>query len=80
MRKLSFLVVLATALVGCSRHDNDRRDDHSAAREAGRAAYHLSQETKKAAREAGRELDHAAREAHEGWNDAKHEHKDNKDR
>jgi len=74
MRKISFVLTLCVVLTGCGRHDDDSRD-HSAAREAGRAAYHLSQETKKAAKEAGRELDRAAREAHKGWNDAKHDAK-----
>lgn len=79
MRGAALLLLVVATLSSCGRNDNRRSDDRSPAREAGRAAYELSQETKKAAKAAGRELNHAAREAHQGWKDAQREHKDRKD-
>lgn len=72
-------IAIALVLGACSRTDRRtdvRRDDHSAANEVGRAAYHLSQETKKAAAKAAHELNKAGKQAHEGWNEAKRESHD----
>jgi len=75
MRLATLALIACLALAGCRQNDNRRTDDRSPARAAGRAAYELSQETKKAAKAAGRELNHAAKEAHAGWKDAQREHK-----
>ena len=64
---------LAVFLAACNHHDRDNPDNRSAAREAGREAYKLSQETKRLARQAGRQLRQASKEAHQGWNDEKHQ-------
>lgn len=71
------LITLGLVLGACSRGDRNTRpsDDHSIANKMGRAAYHLSQETKKAASKAAHELNKAGKEAHQGWNEAKRESK-----
>lgn len=71
------LITLGLLLGGCSRADRASRssDNHSIANKMGRAAYHLSQETKKAASKAAHELNKAGKEAHQGWNEAKRESK-----
>jgi len=67
------LVLSIATSVGCRRHHDRNPDDRSAAREAGREAYKVSQETKRLADQARRELRHASKEAQKGWNDAKHD-------
>jgi len=62
------LVCLAIGIAGCSRNDEYR---DSAAREAGRFAYRITQETRQAAKKADRKLREASREARKGWNEAK---------
>ena len=71
------LAFLAIGVAGCSR-DDEYRD--SAAREAGKFAYRIAQETRQAAKKADRKLREASREARKGWNEAKQEAqtKDNK--
>jgi NAD+--asparagine ADP-ribosyltransferase len=65
----------------CSRreaHDFGRtasRESDTAAQKAGRASYEASREAGKFAKKAGQEIREKAREFHEGWVDAKHEHK-----
>jgi hypothetical protein len=59
---------LAIGLAGCAR-DDDHKD--SAAREAGKAAYKIAQESKEALKKADRKLREAGHEAREGWKDAK---------
>jgi hypothetical protein len=66
------VVLIALGLAGCNRDDADRR---SASREAGRAAYRLSEDAKRAAEKARRELRDAGKEARRGWNEAKHQAK-----
>jgi hypothetical protein len=68
MRIVPAALALAAALVlgAC-------RSDEPPARQAGKTAYQLSQESKEAARKAGRELRKAGKELREGWNEAKHE-------
>jgi hypothetical protein len=73
---------LALALTACShkRDDAAARKDRNAgdsiAREAGKAAYHAAQGTRKVAEAAGRALDRASHDARQGWNDASREKKD----
>jgi hypothetical protein len=69
------VAVFALVLGGCHRHERQQPDDRSAAHEAGREAYKLSQETKRLAKAAGRELRQASKEAHKGWVDAEHQAK-----
>jgi hypothetical protein len=64
---LAFVVIGVT---GCTRDDGHR---DSAAREAGRSAYKIAQDTRHAAKKASRKLREASREAREGWNEAKDE-------
>lgn len=74
MRKF-FVITALTATVflsGCTR-ENDRNQSDSAARQAGRTAYKLDQDSKKAAHELENGLNRAAHDARQGWNDAKHE-------
>jgi len=66
---------IAVLLAGCHRHERERHDDRSAAREAGREAYRLSHETKRLVKDAQRELRQASKEAHQGWVDAEHQAK-----
>jgi hypothetical protein len=66
----SLLAFLAIAVAGCSRDDEYR---HSAAREAGKFAYKIEQDTREAAKKADRKLREASREARQGWNEAKRE-------
>lgn len=65
------LVMAGIGLSACGRNDSDQRN--SAARAAGRAAYRLSEQTKKAAKELRRDVRQAGKEARQGWNQAKHE-------
>ena len=62
--------VLAIGVSGCTRHSENR---DSAAREAGKVAYKIAQDTRQAAKKAGRQLHEASREARKGWNEAKDE-------
>jgi uncharacterized membrane protein len=66
----ALLAFLAIGVAGCSR-DDEYRD--SAAREAGKFAYRIAQETRQAAKKADRNLRQASREARKGWNEAKRE-------
>jgi hypothetical protein len=66
------VVLVALGLAACSRDEADRK---SASREAGRAAYRLSEDAKHAAEKARRELRDAGKEIRRGWNEAKHEEK-----
>jgi hypothetical protein len=66
----TLLAFLAIGVAGCSRDDEYR---HSAAREAGKFAYRIAQDTRLAAKKADRKLREASREARQGWNDAKRE-------
>lgn len=70
MRIWTFLAIAAVALGinGCSR-----RDDDSAAREAGRTAHKIATKTEEVAKKAGRKLEQAGREAREGWKEAERE-------
>jgi hypothetical protein len=63
-----FITLLLFVLCACTRSDKN-----SAARKAGKAAYEISQETRKAAKKAGQELRKAGQEAREGWKEAKRE-------
>ena len=64
----------AVTLVSCSRDDRADRND-AAARQAGRDAYHASQEVKQGARRAAQDLEHASKEFRQGWSEAKHDDK-----
>lgn len=66
----TLLAFLALGIAGCSRYDEHR---DSAAREVGRSAYKIAQDTRRAAKKAGHELREASREARNGWNEAKDE-------
>jgi uncharacterized membrane protein len=66
----ALLAFLTIGVAGCSR-DDEYRD--SAAREAGKFAYRIAQETRQAAKKADRNLRQASREARKGWNEAKRE-------
>ena len=66
---LSLLLIAGLGAVACNRHERNE----PAAREAGREAYHASQEVKKGAKEAARDLHNAGREFREGWTEARHE-------
>ncbi len=63
------VVLLGLGLGACNR--DSRSSGQSAAHEAGREAYDLTQKTKKAAKELGHDLREAGKEAHQGWNEAK---------
>jgi len=65
------LVLCFVGLGACRRHHDRNPDDRSAARQAGREAYKLSQETKRLADQARHQLRQASKEARQGWNDAK---------
>jgi Flp pilus assembly protein TadB len=65
-------VVAALGLGACTSSNGNSRGD-SAARQAGRTAYEVTQKTKQAANKAGRELRKAGEQAREGWNEAKRE-------
>jgi hypothetical protein len=76
--------LFATSLLltpACSRRDayeagrKTSGASDTAAEKAGRASYEASQEAGKLAKKAGHELREKAREFHDGWVDAKHEHK-----
>ena len=69
----TLLAVVALGAAGCNSYDEHR---DSAARQVGKTAYKVAQDTRRAAKKAGHELREASREAHEGWNDAKNEAKD----
>ncbi len=72
-------VLCGAALIGgCSRRDGDQQHyrDNSAARDAGRGAYHASREAGKLAGEAARELKRDAHEFRQGWKDASRESHD----
>lgn len=71
----SLMLVVAIIGAGCSRDDKHR---DSAAREAGKAAYKLAQDTRQAAKKADQELRKASREARDGWNEAKRDAQTNK--
>ena len=73
-RTYALILALAVGLGACSQPD---RDTHSTAREAGKEAYKVAQETKAAAKKAGRELRQAGHDAREGWNEAKREAQSN---
>ena len=64
----------ALTLISCSRDDRAVRDD-PAARQAGRDAYHASQEVKQGARRAADDLENATKEFRRGWSEAKHNDK-----
>ncbi len=70
---LAVLIILGMGSVSCTRDRGTGRRDEPAAREAGREAYHASQEVKKGAKEAARELRKAGKEFREGWSEAKHQ-------
>jgi len=70
MRIWPVLACLAIGVTGCAR-DDEYKD--SAAREAGKFAYRVAQDTRQAARKAERKLREASREARKGWNEAKQE-------
>jgi hypothetical protein len=71
MCSLMLIATIALGLSGCARKDDNR--DRSAAREAGRAAYKLREQSKRAAKELGRDLKQAGKEMREGWNEARRE-------
>ncbi len=73
IRTALLTAMVALTLGACSRRDESRprHDTNAAARNAGKAAYHLAQETKKAAKEAGHEIRVAGQQAAEGWDQAK---------
>jgi hypothetical protein len=82
MRRLlvpAVAAIMVTA-VACSppqpRRSDAPRNEDSAARKAGHAAYGVVQESKKLAKEAGHKLHEAGRDAHQGWNDAERENRD----
>jgi hypothetical protein len=64
------IAVFALGVASCTRHSENT---DSTAREAGRAAYKIAQDTRQAAKTAGRKLHEASREARKGWNEAKHD-------
>ena len=66
----TLVAFLAMGVAGCTRDDGHR---DSAAREAGKSAYKIAEDTRKAAKKAGSKLRAASREAREGWNEAKDE-------
>ena len=72
---ISLVTLVLLGASACSRKDQPAQssDEHSVANGVGRAAYKLSQETKKAATKAAQELDKAGKEAKKGWNEAKQE-------
>lgn len=72
MFKGSFCAAALAALLlaGCQRDSDD-----SAAKEAGRAAYKLREQSEKAAKRVGKELREAGKDAREGWNEARKEDK-----
>lgn len=85
MRSLSLMAALAVAVLfgGCNRQTSKERSD-SVARQAGKAAYKLDQESKRAAVELDRDgkkaakdiqrgLNRATDDARQGWNEAKHQ-------
>ncbi len=65
--------ILALTLGACARRDESRpnHSTNAAARDAGKAAYHLAQGTKKVAKEAGHQIRVAGEQAMEGWDQAK---------
>ena len=71
---IALVIFLGVTLISCSR---DNRADRSepAARQAGRDAYHASQEVKQGARRAAHELENAGKEFRQGWSEAKHDNK-----
>ena len=73
MRKFPLLVlpVLIFGLCSCAREDRSRREP--AAHQAGREAYHASQELKRDARDAAHDLRSAGKEFRQGWSEAKHD-------
>ena len=83
MRTLT-VTLFATLLLltpACSRRDayesgrKTSRASDTAAEKAGRATYEATQEAGKLAKKAGQELREKAREFHDGWVEAKREHK-----
>jgi len=62
---------IALALASCTQQTKEDNE-----RQAGRAAYHAAQGAKKAVEKAGHELRVAGEQAHQGWKEAKHEHKE----
>jgi hypothetical protein len=66
----TLLAIVALGAAGCSRYDEHR---DSAARQAGKSAYKVAQDTRRAAKKAGHELRESSREAHKGWHEAKEE-------
>ena len=78
MRTWTVSAITVGLLLGasaCARKDQPApsTEKHSVAKDVGRAAYKLSQETKKAATKAAQELNKAGKEAQKGWNEAKQE-------
>ena len=72
--------LIALSLGACARRDTrDAQAEHanSAAHKAGRAAYQITQESKEVAKKAGHKLREASREMRDGWNDAKHDAREN---
>ena len=66
---LILILIAGLGVAGCARND-ERRDD-SAARQAGRDAYHAGQEVKKGAKEAADDARKAGKEFKEGWDEAR---------
>jgi hypothetical protein len=72
MRKLRFaMILIGVAAISCNRHPQKTQREEPAAREAGREAYHASQDIKRGAKEAAGELRKAGREFRQGWNEAR---------
>ena len=60
---------LGLGLIGCDRPNRDQ----PSARQAGRDAYHATQDLKRDAKDAARQLRQAGKQFREGWSEAKHQ-------
>jgi len=69
--RLVLSITLSAVLWGVSCKRSDTPRDNTAARQAGRDAYHATQEIKRGAKQAAKEIRNAGKEMREGWNDAK---------
>jgi hypothetical protein len=72
---MSKALICATAMAALLLAGCQRNSDDSAAKEAGRAAYKLREQSEKAAKRVGKELREAGKDAREGWNEARKENK-----